>query len=147
MTTNAQGSESDSDLRSLPQVAHLDETPAITLSAGVTLRELTGRKVAGSSQTHQSSVAHFRLEPGRASAWSHNKMGEESFFILSGSGAVWIGAHSQPVTAGSFVVIPPDLVRSVRASETEALEYFALTTPAWSVDDDVHVPAPEGAPV
>lgn len=146
MTTSAPGSKSESDVRSPPRVARLDETTAVTVSDGVTLRELTGRKAGGSSQTLQSSVAHFRLEPGRASAWSHNKVGEESFFILSGSGTVWIGAQPQPVTAGSFVVIPAELVRSVRASETEALEYFALTTPAWSIEDDVHVPAPAGAP-
>lgn len=146
MTTNAVKSESESDIRSLPLVARLDEIQAISVSDGVTLRELTGRKATGTSQTQQSSVAHFRLEPGRASAWSHNKVGEESFFVLSGSGAVWIGAHPQPVTAGSFIVIPAEFVRSVRASETEALEYFALTTPAWTVEDDVHVRAPEGAP-
>ncbi len=132
--------ESASDKRSLPQVARIDQTAAITVSDGVTLRELTGRNAVGSSQTLQSSVAHFRLEAGRASALSHNKVGEESFFILSGSGTVWIDDHQQPLTAGSFVVIPAGLVRSVRASKTEALEYFALTTPAWSIEDDVNVP-------
>ncbi len=33
-----------------------------------------------------------------------------------------------------------------RASSTEALEFYAITTPAWSSDDDVHTDAPRGAP-
>ena len=32
------------------------------------------------------------------------------------------------------------------ASSTEALEFYAITTPAWSSDDDVHTSAPAGAP-
>lgn len=135
------------DAGQVPLVHETDDVVAIEVSKGVFLRELTGRTAAGSAQTEQSSIAHFRLEPGCGSAWSHNKLGEESFFVLSGTGTVWIGNKAQPVKAGSFIVIPADCVRSIRAAESEALEYYALTTPAWSTDDDVHVPAPDGSPV
>ncbi|WP_295686268.1 cupin domain-containing protein [uncultured Nevskia sp.] len=91
-------------------------------------------------------MALFRLEPGRASAWSHNKVGEESFFILKGKGEVWTGNQAHAVRPGSFILIPPSVVRSIRASKGEALEFYAVTTPAWSSDDDVLVQAPEGAP-
>ena len=67
----------------------------------------------------------FRLEPGCASAWSHNKVGEESFFVLRGRGEVWLGNKAHVVRPGSFVLIPPSVVRSIRASKGEALEYYA----------------------
>lgn len=130
----------------LPGVQQTDSVPMVKAADGVTFRELIGRGASGSARTDQSSVALFHLDPGKASPWSHNKAGEESFFVLSGHGTVWTGNHAQPVQPGSFIVIPPDFVRSIRASAGEPLEFYALTTPAWSAEDDVHVPAPAGAP-
>jgi mannose-6-phosphate isomerase-like protein (cupin superfamily) len=128
------------------QVRHPDDIPLITVSPGVQLKELTGRSATKGARTDQASVALFQLAPGRASAWSHNKVGEESFFVLKGHGEVWTGNRAQPVRPGSFILIPPGVVRSIRASKDEALEFYAITTPAWSSDDDVHVAAPDGAP-
>ena len=128
------------------EVRHPDNLQSITVSPGVQLKELTGRGTAAGSKTDQASVALFRLEPGRASAWSYNKVGEESFFVLKGHGEVWTGNRSQPVRPGSFILIPPSVVRSIRASKDESLEFYAITTPAWSSEDDVLTTAPEKAP-
>jgi mannose-6-phosphate isomerase-like protein (cupin superfamily) len=127
-------------------VLHPDNIVTTTVSPGVLLKELTGRTSAPGARSTQASVAFFHLEPGRASAWSYNKVGEESFFVLKGHGVVWTGSKSQPVRPGSFILIPASTVRSIRASATEALEFYAITTPAWSSDDDVHTGAPPGAP-
>ena len=127
-------------------VIHPDSLTPVEVSPGVILKELIGGTVAEPAKTGRCSVAFFHLEPGRASAWSHNKAGEESFFVLKGRGTVWTGNKSQPVRPGSFILIPPEAVRSIRASEGEALEYYAITAPAWSRDDDVLTTAPAGAP-
>ncbi len=89
-------------------------------------------------------MAFFHLEPGRASAWSFNKVAEESFFILKGHGAVWTGGERHAVKEGSFILVPPGVVRSVRASEGEALDFYAVTSPAWSPDDDFMANPPVG---
>jgi mannose-6-phosphate isomerase-like protein (cupin superfamily) len=129
-----------------PSVLHPDNIAPTAVSPGVVLKELTGRTSLPGARSTQASVAFFHLEPGRASAWSYNKAGEESFFILKGHGTVWTGSRSQAVRPGSFILIPASTVRSIRASRAEALEFYALTTPAWSADDDVHTSAPAGAP-
>lgn len=125
---------------------HPDDLPPVTVSPGVQLKELTGRSAMPGAKTDQGSVAFFRLEPGRASAWSHNKVGEESFFVLKGHGEVWTGNKAHAVRPGSFILIPASVVRSIRASKGEALEFYAITTPAWTSDDDLLTAAPEGAP-
>lgn len=131
-----------------PQVARLTEVAPVTVSPGVTLRELTGRTAtAPGGRTGRGSVAWFRLEPGRASAWSRNRVGEETFLVLAGHGAVWTGSRRQPVGPGSFVLVPPQVVRSVRADAGEALTFYAVTMPAWSREDDLAVAAPAGAPI
>ena len=129
-----------------PVATHPDDVPAVTISPGVILKELTGRTAAGSARSEKNSVAFFHLDPGCASAWSYNKVGEESFFILKGHGEIWTGSHAQAVQAGSFMLVPPGLVRSVRASKDEAMEFYAVTAPAWSKEDDVLIDAPAGAP-
>jgi mannose-6-phosphate isomerase-like protein (cupin superfamily) len=128
-----------------PQVYNPSRLPPVTVSPGVSLKELTGLSVMGSAHSGRVSVALFHLEPGKASAWSHNKVGEESFFVLKGQGAVWTGSRWQPVEAGSYVVIPPSHVRSIRASQDESLDFYAITAPAWTQDDDVHTTAPAGS--
>jgi mannose-6-phosphate isomerase-like protein (cupin superfamily) len=125
---------------------HPDDIAATTVSPGVLLKELTGRSARRGARSTQASVAFFHLEPGKASAWSRNQVGEESFFVLKGHGEVWTGSTAQAVRPGSFILIPASTVRSIRASRNEALEFYAVTTPAWSSDDDVHTAAPAGAP-
>jgi mannose-6-phosphate isomerase-like protein (cupin superfamily) len=129
-----------------PPVLHPDNLPRITAAPGVTLHELSGKTAPPGARSDKVSVALFRLEAGKASAWSHNKLGEESFFVLSGEGEVWTGSKVQAVRAGSYIVIQPATVRSIRASKGVPLAFYAITSPAWSSDDDVLATAPAGAP-
>ncbi|GLQ88243.1 cupin domain-containing protein [Dyella flagellata] len=123
-----------------------DKLPFAQVSKGVRLKELTGRAAPIGAKSTLGSVALFELDPGHASAWSHNKVGEESFFILAGHGEVWTDGTAHSVGPGDYILIPPAVVRSIRASKGEVLRFYAITTPAWSKDDDVLVPAPDGAP-
>ncbi len=127
------------------RVQHPSAVAPTIVSPGVILKELSGRNAPDGARSDRVSVALFHLEPGRASAWSHNKVGEESFFVLAGTGAVWTGTRWQRVKPGSYVLIPPSQIRSIRADSTGALDFYAITAPAWTQLDDVHVEAPRGA--
>ena len=126
----------------MPPVFKTKDVPPIVVSPGVILKELTGRTAPVGARSRKVSVAFFHLEPSRASAWSYNKVAEESFFILKGHGVVWTGNRSQPVGPGSYILIPAAVRRSIQASPREALEFYAITAPAWSQDDDVHTSKP-----
>jgi mannose-6-phosphate isomerase-like protein (cupin superfamily) len=130
----------------VPPVLHPDQLNAIHAAPGVTLWELSGHTAPAGARSDKVSVALFRLEPGKASAWSHNKLGEESFFVLSGEGEVWTDSKVQAVKPGSYIVIQPSTVRSIRASKGVPLTFYAVTSPAWSSEDDVLTTAPVGAP-
>lgn len=127
------------------RVLHPDELNPIVVSPGVILKELTGRSGPETARSERCSVAFFHLEPGKASAWSYNKVGEESFFVLKGHGEIRTGAQTQPVGPGSYILVPPTVVRSIRAAGGEALEFYAITAPAWSQADDVLTTAPADA--
>lgn len=130
----------------LPTVRQQQDLPATSAGPGVMLRELIGRGTALDSRSRLASVAWFRLLPGHASAWSHNRRGEEAFLVLAGTGSVWIGNQSQPVGPGSYILVQPAMIRSIRADREQALEFYAITAPAWSRADDVLVAPPAGAP-
>jgi uncharacterized protein len=118
---------------SLPSAAPAPPLP-------IELQEIIGRTAREHSD--RVSVAFFRLQPGAASALSYNHEGEEIFIITKGHGDVLKGADSIPVAAGSVVNLAPPVHRSVRADRNEVLEFYAITSPAWSPQDDVHVGAP-----
>jgi hypothetical protein len=105
--------------------------------APLELQEIVGRTAAAHSE--RVSVAFFRLQPGAGSALSYNHVGEEIFIVSAGRGGVLRGAQRTAVSRGSVVYVDPSVVRSVRADEGEVLEFYAVTAPAWSPEDDVHV--------
>src|ERR1700712_5100289 len=100
---------------SITDVRRQDAVPAATGGPGVTLKELTGRDAANPAACSDAvSVAWFHLDPGRSSPWSHNRIAEESFFILTGHGEIRTGARRQAVGPGSFVLVPPAMTRSMQ---------------------------------
>jgi predicted cupin superfamily sugar epimerase/mannose-6-phosphate isomerase-like protein (cupin superfamily) len=101
------------------------------------LQEIVGKTAAAHSE--RVSVAFFRLQPGAASALSYNHVGEEIFIVSAGRGGVLRGGQRTAVSRGSVVYVDPSVVRSVRADAGEVLEFYAVTAPAWSPEDDVHV--------
>jgi predicted cupin superfamily sugar epimerase/mannose-6-phosphate isomerase-like protein (cupin superfamily) len=111
----------------------------VPFAPGVELRELIGR--VGYARTARTSVARFALGPGKSTGLSYNKVGEEYFLVLSGRGTAVVEGESRPVEAGSVVLLRPEAVHSLTAAEDSALEFYAVSTPAFSPDDYVTVPA------
>lgn len=105
--------------------------------APLELQEIVGR--TATEHSDKVSVAFFRLQPGAASALSYNHEGEEVFIITAGKGGVLLGGKRTSVARGSVVNVAPSTERSVMADAGEVLEFYAVTSPAWSPEDDVHV--------
>jgi len=111
------GAASKSQAADTVKAVSPEDLPFIRVSEGVRLKELTGHAAPVGAKSSLTSVALFELDPGHASAWSHNKVGEESFFILEGHGEVWTGNTAHPMGPGDYILIPPSVVRSIRASK------------------------------
>jgi predicted cupin superfamily sugar epimerase/quercetin dioxygenase-like cupin family protein len=113
----------------------------ITVAPGVDLRELIGR--VAKTKTSDYSVARFALAPGQGTGTSYNKLGEEVFLVISGRGSVVVGTETSPVVAGTVVVLKPGVRHSLTAATDTALEFYAITVPAFSPDDYVPLKAGE----
>jgi predicted cupin superfamily sugar epimerase/mannose-6-phosphate isomerase-like protein (cupin superfamily) len=121
----------------VPTVFAPESVNPINVAPGVVLRELVGRVSA--AKTSDYSVARFALEAGKGTGMSYCKVGEEVFLIISGRGTVVVGSEASPVTAGSVVVLKPGVKHSLTAATDSALEFYAVTVPAFSPEDYVPV--------
>lgn len=111
----------------------------ISFSPGVELRELIG--LVGHAKTTHASVAFFTLGPGKTTGLSYMKTGEEYFLVTKGRGMAVVGEQTSAVEAGSIVFLAPEVKHSLTAAADSALEFYAVSTPAFSPDDYVAVPA------
>ena len=106
----------------------------------ISLQELVGR--GASEQSERISVALFRFEPGTVARATYDQRGEEIFVVTRGHGDVLRDREIIAVGPGSVVRVPATIVRSLRVTGTEPFEFYAITTPAWTEDDDVEVSTP-----
>jgi predicted cupin superfamily sugar epimerase/mannose-6-phosphate isomerase-like protein (cupin superfamily) len=120
-----------------PTVFMPEAMASITMAPGMTLRELIGR--VGHGKTERTSIARFALEPGKGTGMSYCKVGEEYFLIISGRGTAVVEGESTTVQAGSVVLLRPGVKHSLTAAADYALEFYAITTPAFSPEDYVPV--------
>jgi hypothetical protein len=111
---------------------------AVSVSAGVELRELVGR-VAREAQSANLSVAAFTLAPGRGTGASFNRQAEEVLLITAGSGRVRLGEKVLPVTQDSSVFIPARVIHAIEADAQAPLSFVAISAPAFTPEDYVLV--------
>jgi predicted cupin superfamily sugar epimerase/mannose-6-phosphate isomerase-like protein (cupin superfamily) len=105
---------------------------------GVDLRELVGR-VATSARSESISIAQFTLAPGHGSGLSFNRVSEEAFYVLSGSGTVRLSDRVREVSKGSTVFIPAGVAHSIDAGARTPLVFLAVSSPAFEPQDYVVV--------
>ena len=118
-----------------PAVFAPEAVAAVAVAPGVELRELIGR--VGLGRTERTSVARFALAAGKGTGTSYCKVGEEYFLIISGRGTVVVADKASPVQTGTVVVLRPGVRHSLTAAADSPLEFYAITTPAFSPDDYV----------
>ncbi|MBI4139357.1 cupin domain-containing protein [Candidatus Woesearchaeota archaeon] len=88
------------------------------------------------------SIAFGFLTPGKKSVSHYHKNLFEAYYVLNGSGNVFlknVGDNINanfPIAGGTIVLIPPYSVHSLSAENSDtALEVLCISTPAYSDDD------------
>jgi quercetin dioxygenase-like cupin family protein len=78
----------------------------------------------------QGFLAVGRFEPGEGlRRHYHEPPGEEFYYVIRGSGTVWLGAETFEVTAGDAVCVLPGVVHGVTNSGTQVLEIVFAISP------------------
>jgi mannose-6-phosphate isomerase-like protein (cupin superfamily) len=61
----------------------------------------------------------------------------EVYYILSGTGEMYIDGETQPVEPGDAVYIPPHAKQFIRNSGIEPLVFICIVEPAWRKEDEI----------
>ena len=81
------------------------------------------------------SLAHATVKPGQESV-PHRLRTSEVYYILEGTGDMYIDGEWAHVVAGQTVYIPPDAVQYIRNTGPDDLKFLCIVDPAWRVEDE-----------
>ena len=81
------------------------------------------------------SLARATVEPGAATLRHRHREAEEIYFVLSGEGALEIGAGIERVGPGDARLIPPGTEHRVTAIGPEPLVLLCACSPPYQHDD------------
>jgi mannose-6-phosphate isomerase-like protein (cupin superfamily) len=101
---------------------------------GEIIYEMIGRPAAiGGTEKH--SFVHVVIPPGASSQAHFHKNSEETYFGLSGSGRLRVGADQCRLTPGTACLIMPGAIHHILNDTDADLEFIAVSAPAWVPED------------
>lgn len=89
------------------------------------------------SDLRNISLAEATLAPGAATQAHHHPRADEIYYILHGSGTMWIEDAERVVSAGDAIAIPAGRSHTIRNTGHEPLTFLCACGPAYSHDDTV----------
>jgi mannose-6-phosphate isomerase-like protein (cupin superfamily) len=81
------------------------------------------------------SLACARVKPGRTTV-RHRLKSSEVYYILEGSGIMYIDREQRKVSAGCTVYIPPKAVQCIKNTGKKVLAFLCIVDPAWRAQDE-----------
>ncbi len=104
----------------------------INTSSVKTISDVCGTiKELYSSENISFSIAEIS---GTSTPHKHKQM-EEIYFVLSGTGIIYIGDDLLPIKPGDLIPIPKDILHHIKTNQNEVLELVVITHPKFDKSD------------
>lgn len=81
------------------------------------------------------SLAEARLLPGDASL-PHKLSSSELYYILDGSGEIYVNTNSQTISKGDIVLVPAFAEQFVKNTGNSNLVFLCIVEPYWKEQDE-----------
>jgi mannose-6-phosphate isomerase-like protein (cupin superfamily) len=120
-------------------IVQRDETIPFVTKDGSTIRELLAHR--NSSIRHQS-LAEALVPPGVRTQPHYHPQTEEIYFILSGTGVMYLANESRSVGPGDAIAIPPEQIHSIENVGTADLVFLCCCAPGYEHNDTVLAESP-----
>ncbi|MDT8389412.1 MAG: cupin domain-containing protein [Lentisphaeria bacterium] len=118
-----------------PLVRHLNETDAVTCPYGQVRRVITGGEFPGAN-VHVVTVSRGGEHYHRAY--------DEVYYVLSGTGHMWLGGETHSLSPGTVAVIPAGIPHSLEADSDGDLTFIIFGLPGIAIDDPAATPLKPG---
>jgi mannose-6-phosphate isomerase-like protein (cupin superfamily) len=114
-------------------IRRLNDCPEFIAGDACHLRELLNART--DKRAYRYSLAQAVVKPGTKTK-PHALKTSEVYYILEGSGRMYIGDESAEVMAGCVIDIPPDAVQSIENTGKKDLVFLCIVDPAWCAADE-----------
>jgi mannose-6-phosphate isomerase-like protein (cupin superfamily) len=82
------------------------------------------------------SLAQFTLETGKKSK-IHKIKSSEIYYILEGSGILYINDEPHHLEKDDSVYVPPNSKQFIENAGTTDLKFLCIVEPAWKAEDEI----------
>ncbi len=82
------------------------------------------------------SIAHAIVKLGNASLSHRIKTSSEIYYILKGSGRMYIGEESEDVGPGDTIYVPPNAIQYIENTGDADLVFLCIVYPSWRAEDE-----------
>lgn len=117
-------------------VKKLNSCSEFTANDGCRIRELLHPVKDGVELPFSLAIA--RVEAGK-STYKHRLKQTEIYYILNGTGRMYIDTETRDVEQGDVIAIPAQSIQFIENTGSETLEFAAIVSPPWNEADDIRL--------
>jgi mannose-6-phosphate isomerase-like protein (cupin superfamily) len=117
-------------------VRRLDDLQEITAIDDTILREIINPLHDEGNLKLDYSIAHAIVKSGNASLLHRIKTSSEIYYILSGSGCMYVDEESEDVDPGDTIYVPPNATQYIENTGETDLVFLCIVYPPWRADDE-----------
>ena len=114
-------------LKKLKEIIAIDDT---------ILREIINPLHDDGALTLGYSIAHAIIKPGNASLSHRIKTSSEIYYILKGSGRMFVDEEYEDVGPGDTIYVPPNAIQYVKNTGDADLVFLCIVYPSWRAEDE-----------
>ena len=81
------------------------------------------------------SLAHARVKPGEVTL-AHRLKSAEVYYIIKGTGEMYVDQKRERISAGQAVYIPPGSIQKIQNTSGGDLIFLCIVDPAWKPEDE-----------
>ncbi len=117
-------------------VRRLQKLKEITAIDDTTLREIINPLHDDGTLKLGYSIAHAIVKPGNASLSHRIKTSSEVYYILKGSGRMYVDEESEDVGPSDTIYVPPNATQYIENTGDTDLVFLCIVYPSWRAEDE-----------
>ena len=117
-------------------VRRLEKLKEITAIDDTILREIINPLHDEGNLKLGYSIAHAIVKLGNASLSHRIKTSSEIYYILKGSGRMYVDEESEDVGPSDTIYVPPDAIQYIENTGDTDLVFLCIVYPSWRAEDE-----------
>ena len=115
-------------------IKKIEEIESFSAQEGTEIRQIFSP--TNTNNAIQYSLAHCTINPGNSSK-PHTMKTSEIFYILQGSGIMYVGKEQKEIKKNETIFVPPMSRQFIENNGEMDLIALCIVDPAWKQEDEI----------